>query len=253
MIKLERPAQAPACIDGTKGGTLLALYKSTKGSVWQIEELKQALLSTTHNKCAYCETPLGVGSAYIEVEHFRHKEDFEDLAITWSNLLPACRRCNGKKGRHNVELDPIINPYEIDPREHFKLECCRLTPKTPLGRETLDVLALNDTQRLGTPRWKLADSLKKAVDTCAVVLERFKASQRTRAKNDLIGKIEDVLNECQPASSYSATAATALHSDTSYYAVVQGMKALGLWSAELQTLHETSRDIAFDVQGLVGP
>ncbi|MGR7949779.1 HNH endonuclease [Alcaligenes sp. RM2] len=251
MIKLERPTEAPACIDGDTGAALLAEYKTHKKAVWRIDALKDALLATSHNKCAYCETPLGEGTAYIEVEHFCHKDAYEDLVISWSNLLPSCRRCNGKKGTHDVVREPIINPYEVDPKAHFKFECCRLAPTTELGRETVGVLNLNDTQRLGIPRWRLSDRLKKAISTCEILLERYKGSPKTRTKNNLLEKIEDVLTECQPTSSYSAVAATVLHSDPTYYSLMEQVKDLGFWTSDLETMHAESRGIALEVQGLV--
>lgn len=251
MIKLERPSVEPACIEGEAGAALLSEYRATKKAVWRIDALKEALLATSHNKCAYCETPLGQGAAYIEVEHFRHKDSYENLVISWDNLLPSCRRCNGKKGTHDVEKEPIINPYEIDPRAHFKFECCRLAPTTDLGRETAGVLNLNDTQRLGIPRWKLSDRLKKAIGVCEIVLERYKATPRTRTKNDLLEKIEDVLIECQPSSSYSAVAATVLHSDPTYFTLIGQLKDLGFWTAELELMHDKSRAVTLEVQGLV--
>lgn len=251
MIKLHRPLDVPSCIEGLAGEALLAEYKSTKRAVWRIEELKAALLATSHNKCAYCETPLGEGAAYIEVEHFRHKDAYEDLAISWGNLLPSCRRCNGKKGAHDVIMEPILNPYEDDPRQHFKFECCRLSPMTELGRETVGVLGLNDTHRLGMARWRLSDRLKKAISMCEIVMERYKGSLKTRAKNDLLEKLEDLLLECQPTSSYSAVAATVLHSDQTYYDLIGEVRAMGLWSEESESLHMKSRAIALQVQGLI--
>lgn len=253
MIRLERSLQAPECIAGDTGAALLEEFKATKKPVWRIEALKEALLETTHGECAYCETPLGEGAAYIEVEHFRHKDVYGDFAITWSNLLPSCRRCNAKKGAHDVVQYPIINPYETNPRDHFKFECFRLAPMTELGKETVEVLDLNDTQRLGMVRWKLSERLKKAVNTCHVVLERYKLDRRVRSRNSLIEKLEDILLECQPTSSYSASAATILHSDSAYYQLIRQIKLLGDWTDELELMHARSRGIAFEVQGLVVP
>ncbi len=49
-------------------------------------------------KCAYCETNYDTNS-YTEIEHYRpkSKNDYYWLAYEWSNLFPACRKCNNSK------------------------------------------------------------------------------------------------------------------------------------------------------------
>ena len=75
--------------------------------------LSGALYSRAHGKCVFCESPLEV-SGDLEVEHYVAKVVKPDLAFEWTNLLPACRRCNRSKGSQdhgNVLLKPDIeNP-----------------------------------------------------------------------------------------------------------------------------------------------
>jgi hypothetical protein len=49
---------------------MTAQYLATGTSVWNFDELKEALLWTSYGKCAYCECRLSEESKYVEVEHF---------------------------------------------------------------------------------------------------------------------------------------------------------------------------------------
>ena len=109
MIKLER-SFPPIFLTSIEVKRLTEEYKTTKNSVWNIVELKKALLETSYGKCAYCECDLTVESKYMEVEHFRDKDSYPDDVVEWLNLLPSCKRCNGAKGTHDTVIEPIVNP-----------------------------------------------------------------------------------------------------------------------------------------------
>ncbi|MEL7309340.1 MAG: HNH endonuclease, partial [Pseudomonadota bacterium] len=68
----------------------------------------------------------------------------------------------------------------------------------------------------------------------------------TRSKNILVGGVEGLLLECQPFSSYSATAATVLHYESSYTELVETLKAERLWNDELERLHYTSLELVLE-------
>lgn len=96
-------------------------------TVWNYDWLKTALTDSSFNKCCYTEIELGVESKYMEVEHFYHKDKYPERVLDWNNLLPSCKTCNGNKGDHDVGSEPIINPYEENPKEFFILnkECIK--------------------------------------------------------------------------------------------------------------------------------
>lgn len=59
-------------------------------------DIKEALESIYHHKCAFCETK----SEVLEVEHFRNKAGenaYYWLVYSWDNLLLACKMCNSYK------------------------------------------------------------------------------------------------------------------------------------------------------------
>lgn len=245
MIRLRKNFH-PMCLNPSEVQRLTDVFRSTKASVWNFDALKSALLETSHGKCAYCECDLTKESKYMEVEHFRDKDTYPQDVVKWENLLPACKRCNGSKGTHDVLGSPIVNPYETDPRDHFLLKLYRLRPKTSQGEESLGVLDLNNSDRAVVIRFSIGEGIQESLDAALEILRTFKNNGAARTKNRLVGVIRDVLLECQPKSAYAATASTVIHGDKTYVELVEELKVLGLWSAELSDLHDQSRSLALD-------
>ena len=246
MIKLER-AFHPLCLSPDEVKRLTAEYKATKASVWNFDALKEALLATSQSKCAYCECDLTKESNYMEVEHFRDKGTYSDDVVEWSNLLPSCKRCNGAKGTHNVVANPIVNPYEHDPRDHFNFRLYRIRSKTSIGAESIDALDLNNSERAVTVRFEIGEGVHETLQQATDILEAYIGKQATRTKNRLLGVVKGVLKECQPSSEYAATVASIVHSDVIYAHIANELRRLGLWDTELQSLDTTSKEIAFDL------
>jgi uncharacterized protein (TIGR02646 family) len=99
--------------------------------------IRGSLLTITHGKCIYCESPLGVTSE-LNIEHYIAKTVKPESAFEWTNLLPACRLCNGQKGEadHGGRL---LKPDDEDPEPYFWIhpDTGKLEPHP----------ALNDDQR----------------------------------------------------------------------------------------------------------
>jgi len=74
------------------------LPKSKKGcdfkAIWG--RLKRSLAAMSHQKCAYCETPINAERA-AAVEHFRPKSLFPTLVYDSDNYFLGCFGCNGAK------------------------------------------------------------------------------------------------------------------------------------------------------------
>jgi len=135
MIRVYRPATAPKELR-TKGASLarknarafqrdpqsFRLGKRTfdfDRRIYAADEVKQALLTAQHRKCAFCESkPLAVSAG--DIEHFRPKAAVRQsdrlpldrpgyywLAYEWTNLLFSCERCNR---RHKGSAFPLANP-----------------------------------------------------------------------------------------------------------------------------------------------
>lgn len=245
MIKLERNF-TPLCLVPNQALKLTQEFALTGKSVWNIDALKSALLETSHNKCAYCECNLTNESKYVEVEHFLNKDRYPEHVVTWENLLPSCKRCNGKKGSHDVLAEPIINPYKENPTQHFKLKNYRLKPKSEIAHNTIDVIDLNNYDRVLKVRFEVGESIQQSLEITLTALNLYTSSPKTRNKNKLLALTTQILTECQPDATYSATASTILHDSDHYIELKSALKANNLWSNELNTLHQNSKNSSLE-------
>jgi uncharacterized protein (TIGR02646 family) len=94
--------------------------------------------------CCFCDANTEV-AGFGEVEHYRPKglARFRLLAYEWSNLLWACRRCNGLKVDHWEDATPLLDPCADDPEEHLRWSDAVLVATTARGEYTLALLDLN--------------------------------------------------------------------------------------------------------------
>jgi uncharacterized protein (TIGR02646 family) len=177
---------------------------------------QQAYFEAFRGKCAYCET-LFIVDQHGDIDHFRPKGRVSDaghqiirlpsghphpgyfwLAYDWTNLLPACVKCNqrsrGPDGRIYGKLDrfPVIgahvsdpdvdidtlerplllHPLKDDPADHLRMDIGTglLSWRSERGRATIEILGLN-RERLPEMRRTTYENvlariaeLRKAVD-----------------------------------------------------------------------------------------
>ncbi|RDV15845.1 HNH endonuclease [Pontibacter diazotrophicus] len=247
MIGLKR-THSPIVLTPDFVSSQTRTFKVTGESVWNIEEVKKVLLELSFNKCAYCECNVTEESKYLEVEHFEDKSNHPDKVLDWDNLLPSCKRCNGSKGAHNVNYEPIINPFKEDPKEHLKLHLYRFKGKTEIGKTTIDVVNLNNSARAVLKRFEIGEELQNSVDLAFERLEAYKANRITQRKNKLLTIVEELLKLCQPESIYAATCSTVLHHNDVYQQIVNELKTFDLWSDNFEKLHCRSRGIMLETQ-----
>jgi uncharacterized protein (TIGR02646 family) len=152
-----------------------------------------------HNKCAYCESSFGATGA-VRIDHYRPKDGIKGenhsgyywLGYEWSNLLPACEKCNGAKSNQfpvagtrvlHRQADPagflvnsptfraeqplVINPELDHPEDHlFFAPDGSIAGKSEQARTTITVCGLN-REDLVLARKKRADyfgqKLRKAL------------------------------------------------------------------------------------------
>lgn len=217
MIKLNRLPR-PERLDDETSSELTEKYAETNTSVWNVDFIKIPLLESSNSKCAYCEVKLDEESKYMEVEHFRCKKDFPASVVEWENLLPSCKRCNGKKHDYNVDVEgDIVNPYITLPADHLYLQNYRLRSRNDIGRRTIEVIYLNDTARLVTARLKIGEAIADSLEIIRGKLEDYIAGPQTiLRRNKVTVGIEKLLLEAQVDSEFSAVASTVLLSDPNY-------------------------------------
>jgi len=106
-------------------------------------EILTELKLMSKNHCAFCDDLLfPVVGEIGEIEHFRPKSKFKNLAYAWANLYPICSRCNGTK---NDRFDTLL--LRPDEKGYKYSDWFRLDPNT---------FELKP-QKLGNPNWLRAE------------------------------------------------------------------------------------------------
>ena len=237
MIKLER-ANKPKYLTAAKAQELTDEFKKDKKKVvWKAKSIGDTLLKSSFYKCAYCECELQKEDSYMQIDHFKDKDTYPDEVVKWENLLPSCGRCNRKKWTLDVNLHPIVNPYDDDPKMHLKHQAFRLYGKDPKGEKTIDKLFLNDDERVVLPRFLASNEIRSQLS------EIIKA---TTDLNVLRNRITKLLQSCQANHPYSAFTAYALHSDEDYETLKNLLISSGMWDADLMELHNSSLHLQLD-------
>ncbi|AIB34131.1 HNH endonuclease [Pseudomonas simiae] len=244
MIKLERQPK-PEYLSASTVTELTEKFKSDGSSVWNHPQIKAPLLASSHEKCAFCECSISDESKYMEVEHFKYKNLYKDHVADWNNLLPSCKRCNISKGIHDVGSDPIVNPYDVDPRHHISFKLYQFKGKDKVGNTTIEALDLNNSDRLVFKRFEVGEQVFRSVRVAVERLDAYNQSKTAIRKSKLLNIVETILNECQPKAIYAATTATVALNDEDFMGVISQLQALNLWEDYLETKLSAAQNIAF--------
>lgn len=239
MIKIER-GFTPSFFSPERITSLTSTFINEGKAVWQHQEVKSALLSISNNKCAYCECKLEEESKYLEVEHFKDKDTYPQDVIKWENLLPSCKHCNVSKGRHDVVVEPIVNPCDDEPVAHFILKNYRLCGTSDLGRETIDVLDLNNTNKNVFKRFEVGEIIHNQLDSVRLYYNEYIQNPTPRKLRILQRKLKAIIEICQKTSSYSAVASTMLQCNDDYIFLRNAFLGLNIWDEECIVLDENS-------------
>ena len=115
--------------------------------------LRQAVIERAESRCEYClirttEVLLPHQPDHIIAEQHGDETTFDNLAL-------ACIHCNRHKGPNIASLDgetglltPLFNPRQAIWIEHFTLDEAYIRPLTAIGRVTVRLLKLNDSERI---------------------------------------------------------------------------------------------------------
>ena len=79
------------------------------GGKYNCDDVIKKLEEIYHGKCAYCEQKTD-----LEHEHYRPVSKYKWLEKSWSNIIPACSKCNKKKWASFELLD---NKKKIDEKK----------------------------------------------------------------------------------------------------------------------------------------
>ena len=113
------------------------------------EALRQFIRSRAGRDANTCRLPQAVSSVPFEIDHVIAQQHGGKTVA--GNLALACWYCNSSKGPNLSGIDPATRKLVrlFDPRRHkwsyhFRWDGPRLVGKTPIGRATAVVLAVND-------------------------------------------------------------------------------------------------------------
>lgn len=233
MIKLELP-QKPQELTSELEKELVEKYKTDKSSVWSKDYIRNALMKMSFGKCAYSEIKLGEESKPMTVDHYKCKEKYPELVVSWGNLLPSCSFCNSKKGRLDVSEYQIINPLNDNPQDFIYFSCGRLYAKNERGRLTIDRLGLNN-------RNEIANIRQDAIFVVDEHLEQIKTDDLNLVAGDLF----EVMNECTKDKAFSAALATHLLFESELYQILKSqLQSSGNWDDCMQQLETELYKIA---------
>jgi hypothetical protein len=103
--------------------------------------------------CEYCRVPQQYDILTFQIDHIiaRKHHGTDEL----ENLALACFACNNHKGPNIAGVDPetgeivrLFHPRQDHWRDHFEWREAGLLGRTPIGRVTIDVLAINLPYRI---------------------------------------------------------------------------------------------------------
>lgn len=254
MIQLTRPGKPQRLAEQEL--VLTNEFKADKKkTVWKKSYIQKPLLEMTNNKCSYCERAIGKKSGQdVHIDHFKYKDKYPELVVDWNNLMPCCARCNRNKGTHDTVEQPIINPTEIDPKDYLFISKYRFYSKDPsessIGRRTLDVLLLNDSDDCCVVRFQLGNELAEKIESFyQIVVDKGDSLKiDTASKNKVINGCRKILKKCLPTEEYSAFMATSLHTDANFLALKELLVKLDLWDEELGRLFDESKKSVYDTR-----
>lgn len=247
MIRIQR-CKKPDELTDEKIEELTNEYKEKGTAVWRKNYIRQALYKMSNGKCCFCEVALGEEGKFMQVEHFHHKDKYQNEVVVWENLLPSCNRCNANKGTHDTYSEPILNPTVDDPKEHLYFQNYRYKGKDLIGKRTISVLYLNDTDGLVNPRYRIGNAVQEKIEEIYDRVAQFDEGTNisTNNRNKIINGVKDILREAQPSEEYSALVATIILNDENYFNLKSIMSKNGLWDSEIERLEDSARSICYN-------
>jgi 5-methylcytosine-specific restriction endonuclease McrA len=117
------------------------------------EPLRRSVYERARGRCEYCRVHQDDAYWPHEVDHvYAVKHGGEAIE---ANLCLSCSPCNRHKGSDLASIDPVdgeivrlYHPRRDTWSDHFQLDEARIVPLTPEGRVTVNLLRINDLERL---------------------------------------------------------------------------------------------------------
>jgi hypothetical protein len=116
-------------------------------------ELARAVRERAAERCEYCRIPQFALPLPFQIEHIIAEQHGGETIL--ENLALACPHCNRYKGPNIAGVDPdsgqlvrLFHPRTDHWSEYFQFEAERIVGKTPVGKVSVQVLAINAVEPL---------------------------------------------------------------------------------------------------------
>lgn len=242
VIRLRRGPPPPELTLAKQARLTATFLRNGKATVWNKDYIREKLEASSESKCAYCEGGLGAVQA-VQVDHYHPKSLKPFWVVRWENLVPACGRCNRRKSNANMAVDPILNPYVDEPRDHIELSGFEIRGTTPLGENTVSLLDLDD---LSETRFRIYRQISAHLRSVVFNLRNFDRHPPhlpAVAREGVLG-LRAVLRRVQTNEVYSATTSSWLLRDRLFAEAEEILRRHHIWTDELQNLRDRAERIA---------
>lgn len=139
-------------------------------------QIKTTMREETSDKCAYCESKI-THTYPGDIEHILPASDFPELVCNWENLTLACGECNRRKSNYYSAEQPLINPYQDDPKRHLFAAGTLIFGKTGNAKGNLAQL------KLELNRTALLERRKERIDSLNNLANRYTQEPDGELKN----------------------------------------------------------------------
>ncbi len=239
MIKLtltDKPAELTEELEAE----LIAEFKANGTDVWNKTFIRKAVKDMSFSKCVYSEVRLDEESKYMEIDHFFCKDKYPDKVVEWGNLLASLKKCNVTKGSLDVDVEPIVNPFEIHPREHLYMKAFRYYPRnnSEIGKRTIIQTAINDRQHFAMKRAKVGLEVMDKLEDLEEEMNDIQSNAAT-TKNKITrfcNKIKRLFAQGNRKQEYAALVSTVILSEDETPKLIDFLKTRNLWDEELEEL-----------------
>jgi uncharacterized protein (TIGR02646 family) len=233
MIKYDLPPKPSRLTDDLQAELTQEFINHPEKAVWNMTWLKEAVFNKAFGKCCYSDIMLNEESKYMEIDHFYPKSNYAEFVLEWSNLNPSCKTCNASKGAHDPRREPIVNPFQDDPKDYFcfrnYLYCGKNT--NGKGKKTIEVLNLNNRKQFVEKRSKVGFDviarLNHLKDNCDLFLQPHRK---------YLCMLKNQMREGNRKEEYTALVSTIILSDENFRHIETFLRYRHLWDNELEEL-----------------
>lgn len=145
------------------------------------DQLRELLIGEQKGLCCYCMSRVHNDPLRMKIEHWRCQERYQDLRLSYGNLLGAClggegrpkkeQHCDTRKGNRDLKWNPATAAHMIETRVRYRVDGVIESPDEEFDAQLNNVLGLNIAY--------LRNSRKAALDA---VLVWWHAAPKAREK-----------------------------------------------------------------------